>query len=188
MDLKNKMNSEKINRITNATLLQKTGKSWHEWFEVLNTAGAECLSHQKIAIYLSDKYQLEAWWAQMVTVGYEQYHGKRERHQKPNGYEISVSKTINMTLPTLYHAWLTEEIRKKWLPEPIIIRKATLNKSMRIAWVDKITNITVHFYVKGDSKSQVVVQHSKICDTKSAEEKKLFWKKALKKLCESLEN
>jgi hypothetical protein len=55
-----------------------------------------------------------------------------------------------------------EKIRKTWLPESITIRKATANKSMRITWIDEVTHLNVDFYSKGELKSQVVVQHSKI--------------------------
>jgi hypothetical protein len=124
----------------------------------------------------------------MITVGYEQCHGKRERYQKPDGYEISVSKTIHTSLTMLYHAWANEKIRKTWLLESITIRKATPNKSLRITWTDEVTNLNVDFYSKGELKSQVVVQHSKISNAKFAEEIKLFWRNILNKLSEVLEN
>jgi CRISPR/Cas system endoribonuclease Cas6 (RAMP superfamily) len=181
-------NPEKINRMTDSTLVQKAGKSWQEWFTILNTAHAHQLSHQQIAKYLCHQHQLNRWWPQIITVGYEQCHGKREPYQKPEGYEISVSKTIHTSLTMLYHAWANEKIRKTWLPESITIRKATANKSMRITWIDEVTNLNlnVDFYSKGELKSQVVIQHSKISNAEFAEKTKLFWRNELNKLSEVL--
>lgn len=181
-------NPKKINRITDATLKKKTGKSWQAWITILNSANAHHLSHQQIADYLFNQHKLDSWWTQIITVGYEQHQGKRERYQKPDGYEISISKTIHTTPSTLYHAWINEEVRKTWLSESITIHKTTFNKSIRITWIDEVTNLNVDFYAKGENKSQVVVQHCKISDAKLAEEGKQFWKKILNKLGEILES
>ena len=136
-------NPKKINRITDATLKKKTGKSWQAWITILNSANAHHLSHQQIADYLFNQHKLDSWWTQIITVGYEQHQGKRERYQKPDGYEISISKTIHTTPSTLYHAWINEEVRKTWLSESITIHKTTFNKSIRITWIDEVTNLNV---------------------------------------------
>lgn len=179
---------EKINRITDKTLQQKTGKTWQQWFAILHSVNAEGLHHKEIAQFLSTQPQVNDWWAQMITVGYEQYYGRRERHQKPDGYEISVSKTYPLPLSSLFNAWTNETVRKKWLTEDIHIRKKTANKSLRITWVDNVTSVTVNFYEKGIDKSQVVVQHAKLTDKDTAENQKLFWKSKLSKLEEILQH
>jgi hypothetical protein len=50
----------------------KTGKVWADWFKLLDKAGARKLAHPEIATLLHEKHGLSGWWAQMVTVGYEQ--------------------------------------------------------------------------------------------------------------------
>ena len=52
------------------------------------------MSHKEIAVYISEKEGCPSWWCQMVTVGYEQERGLREKHQKPDGYSVSASKTV----------------------------------------------------------------------------------------------
>jgi hypothetical protein len=49
------------------------------------------------------------------------------------------------------------------------------------------TGLEVYFYPKGDDKSQVVVQHSKLPDAKVAAKMKTYWGKALDRLRQSLE-
>lgn len=122
----------------------------------------------------------------MVANGYEQIRGMRDKHQMPEGYQISVSKTFQVPLDRLYTSWGDAQIRNGWLSESITVRKATENRSMRITWSDSKTRLEVHFYTKGESKSQAVVQHSKLADSEQAERMKLYWKEALERLQRTL--
>ena len=74
---------------------------------------------------------------------------------------------------------VNEKARKGWLPNEILIRKKTENKSARITWCDNKTSLSVDFYRKGEDKSMVVVQHLKIPDSNKAKEMKEFWGKKL---------
>jgi uncharacterized protein YndB with AHSA1/START domain len=124
-----------------------------------------------------------------VTVTYEQARGLRELYQKPGGYSISVSRTVNVPLQKLYKAFANEKGRKAWLAEDgLVVRKATTNKSMRVTWNDGKTSVEIGFYPKGDNKSQVAVQHSKLPDAKSSAKIKSYWSKALDRLRETLES
>jgi uncharacterized protein YndB with AHSA1/START domain len=179
-----KEKSQMINRVSDEAVKAKTGKNWKEWFSILDKEGAKKLTHKEIVALLSKKYKVGSWWRQMVAVSYEQARGLRNVHENPQGYQISVSRTMSVPVSKLFNAWQDEKIRKKWLPENIVIRKATENKSMRITWSDQKTSLELNFYPKGDSKTQVVVQHSKLPDSKSADQKKVYWAKMLDKLQE----
>lgn len=174
-------------RISDNALKEKTGKTWKEWYGVISKAGCEHATHKEIVQFLANNHQVTSWWAQMITVGYEQWSGKRDRHQKPDGYEISVSKTFDAKIADLYKAWIDESIRITWLSNSVVIRKANLAKSLRITWSQDSTNVTVNFYSKHEYKTQIVVQHSKLRDGELAEEKKSFWKEALGRLATALQ-
>lgn len=169
-------------KVGDAALQAKTGRTWEEWFAVLDAAGATEKGHTETAQYLYDELGVDGWWAQMITVGYEQARGKRVKHQKANGYEVSVSKTLPVPIGTLFSAWQDEAIRGRWLPEPgVIVRKATPEKSMRLGWPDQ-TLVSVDFYPKGDSKTQVAVQHGKLPDSEAADRMKAWWGDVLNRL------
>lgn len=175
-------------RMSDAAVKARTGKNWKEWFAILDKAGANKMSHQDIVKYLHTKQGVGPWWQQMVTVTYEQVRGLREKYQKPGGYQISVSRTIKTTLAKLFKFFANEKARKAWLPDDgLTTRKATPNKSLRIAWNDGKSTLEINFYSKGDDKSQVVVQHSRLPDAKASAKMKAFWAKALDRLQESLE-
>jgi uncharacterized protein YndB with AHSA1/START domain len=166
----------------------KTGKTWKEWFTILDRAGAKKMSHQQIVKYLDAEQGVGPWWRQMVTVTYERARGLRDVHQKPSGYEISVSRTINVPIAKLYHAFANDKARNAWLREDgLAVRKATANKSLRVTWNDVKTSLEITFLSKGDAKSQVVVQHSKLPNAQASTTMKTYWGKALDRLRASLE-
>jgi uncharacterized protein YndB with AHSA1/START domain len=165
----------------------KTGKTWKEWFALLDKANAAKMSHQEIVKYLNEKHDVGPWWQQMVTVTYEQARGLRDVHQKPNGYEISVSRTLDTPITKAYRAFSDAKKRGTWLNEDgIVIRKATPNKCVRATWSDGKTSLAVAFFPKGEKKTQVVVQHNKLPDAKASSRMKTYWSTALDRLKDSL--
>ena len=153
--MKNAIEARHVPRLSDAAVQAKTGKTWQEWFAVLDAAGARAMDHQSIAAHLYQQLRPPpGWWAQMVTVGYEQARGRRQKHQKPSGYEISRSKTFDVPLAKLFAAWQDKRRRGRWLKQAkLVIRKATPNKSLRITWADGKTSVEALFHAKGDNKS-----------------------------------
>ncbi len=175
-------------KIGDTALKAKTGKTWAEWFKILDAAGARQMGHREIADYLYKKQGVPGWWAQMVTVGYKQARGIREKHQKPDGYEVSANKTLAVPLAKLFLAWENQKLRGRWLKDAgFEVRKATKNKSMRVTWVDGKTSLDVNFYSKGDGKSLVAVQHGKLPDSKAAAHMKSYWSAQLDHLKTAIE-
>src|SRR5437879_5129125 len=148
-------------KMSDKAVQARTGKTWPEWFAVLDKAGAQQMTHQQIVTYLSEIQKVGSWWQQMVAVSYEQARGLRAKHEKPNGFSVSVSKTIAAPLSALWRAWHDARTRARWLPGATMqIRKETPDKSMRITWVEK-ESLSVDFYPKGEHKTQVTFQHEK---------------------------
>lgn len=181
--------TDKIAGISSEAVKAKTGKGWPEWLKILDKAGARKMNHTQIATHLYDKLGVPGWWCQMVAVGYEQARGMRQKHETPQGYEISRSKTIAVPVKTAFEAWKNDKTRLRWLGEKgIVIRKATPPKSMRVTWPDGKTSLSVDFYPKGKEKSQIVVQHLKLASAAEAKKKQTYWAKALEKLKEVIES
>jgi uncharacterized protein YndB with AHSA1/START domain len=174
-------------RMSDEAVKAKTGKTWAVWFKLLDAAGAKKMTHQERVALLNQKHGVGPWWQQMVAVTYEQARGLRDKHQKPEGFEISVSRTIEAPVGKAFKAWTDEKTRQKWLPANLTIRKATTNKSLRISWEDGKTSVAVAFLPKGAGKSQVVAQHSKLPDARAAAKMKKFWAQALDRVREVLE-
>jgi hypothetical protein len=173
--------------MSDAVIKEKTGCTWERWVKTLDQFGAEKMSHREIATIVNEKWKVDGWWSQTVTVGYERIKGLRERGQRRDGtYEASKSRTFNVPVATLYDAWANTVIRKRWLDgADVKVRTATAPKSMRLGWNDG-TIIAVGFYPKGKSKSSVAIQHTKLSDRETADNLKKYWTERLDALGELL--
>jgi Domain of unknown function (DUF4287) len=175
-------------RMSDEAVRAKTGKSWDEWFAILDAAGAQTLGHKEIVALLSGQHGVGPWWRQMVTVSYEQARGMREKHQTATGYTANASRTIGVPVDRLFEAWSDASLRGRWLPDAdLTIRKATPGKSLRISWGDG-TNVDVGLVSKGEFKSQVAVEHAKLADAEAVARAKGYWKQALERLQQALED
>lgn len=174
--------------VGDAAVQKATGKTWAEWFNILDAAGGEKMTHQEIVAFLAKMHKVGPWWQQMVTVGYEQGSGRRAKHEKADGFQISRSKTLAVPVGRAYRAWIDDKIRGRWLgEEALVIRKATQNKSIRITWSDGKTTVETMFYPKGADKVQVTVQHNKLPTAAAGERLKKYWGDALGRLEELLD-
>jgi hypothetical protein len=177
-----KRTAEKYGGISSAAVKKATGKTWAQWLPLLDKAGAKKIPHKEIALLLRQKFKVGDWWCQMVTTGYEQARGLRLRHQKPDGFEVSISKTMAAPVDRAFAAWKDAAQREQWLPRtPLTIRKATPHKSIRIRWHDD-TVVSVNFWPKGPLKSQIVPQHGKLSSPEAAEKMKVYWAEKLEAL------
>jgi len=159
-----------------------TGRNWDQWFQILDEAGAKGMSHREIVSFLGQEDTVSEWWRQMITVTYEKSRGIRKKHERPDGFQISSSKTVAVGVERLFQMWSDPSARKTWLAEPITIRKATTPRSLRITWADPVSDVSVNFYGKSEAKSQVTLEHSKLATPEEADRMKLFWKDALNRL------
>jgi uncharacterized protein YndB with AHSA1/START domain len=73
-----------------------TGKTWREWFAILDRAGGKTMAHRDIVRWLYDGKRIKSgWWCQMVTVAYERARGRRVLGQTATGgFQIGVQRTV----------------------------------------------------------------------------------------------
>jgi hypothetical protein len=145
------------------------------------------MSHRDIAALVNEKYKVDGWWSQTVTVGYERIKGLRARGQRRDGYyEAGKSRTFNVPVTALFDAWADAKVRRRWLNgESVKVRTATAPKSMRLGWTDG-SIIAVGFIAKGKSKSSVALAHTKLPDRETANRLKEYWSNRLDALGEVL--
>jgi hypothetical protein len=162
--------------MADASVKEKTGRTWEQWVRTLDKHEAERMSHRDIAVLVSQTYKVQDWWSQMVTVGYERIKGLRVRGQRRDGtYEASKSRTFNLPVGELFDAWADAAVRKRWLEAAgVKVRSATKPKAMRIAWPDG-TVVIVGFTPKGSAKSSVAIAHTKLPDRETANQLKAYW-------------
>ena len=176
-------------RISDESVRAKSGKSWTEWFKILDKADAKKWEHREIARYLNQEQALSPWWSQMISVGYEHERGIREKFQKCSGeFSASSSRTLSVPLAELYDAWIDEHRRRKWLTDvEMEVTSATEGKYIRAKWDGGKSRVSIGFYAKGPQKAQVAVDHEKLAGAKESAKMKSYWFAALNRLQEILE-
>lgn len=85
--------------ISDDKLIGATGKPREEWNALLDTENATNWTHTQIATWLVSEHAVDGWWAQGITVGYEQARGMRLPGQLADGtFTASTSKTVDTEL------------------------------------------------------------------------------------------
>jgi len=162
----------------------QSGRSWSEWVETLDAFGGLEKPHHDVAAHVH-ALGVPDWWAQTVTVGYERIRGLRQKGQRRSGaWEASKSKTFAVGVDRLFEACADEQLRGRWLGDvPLTIRTATRPRSMRMAWDDG-SSVELWFTAKGDAKSAVAVQHTKLASQDDAQARKAYWSERLEALAQ----
>lgn len=158
--------------MSDVSVNKATNRAWAEWVKLLDAAKAAEKPHREIAVIVS--MGTPDWWSQMVTVGYERIRGLRERGQRRGGGDdANKSRTFAVSVSNLFQAFAKPRARSKWLPG-VKVRSSRANKSMRLDMADG-TDVAIGFLSKGDKKSAVAIQHSKLLDKATALKTKEWW-------------
>ena len=178
-----------VTRLTSDDAVRNaTGRSWDEWFAILDDWSATEKRHPEIARWLVSEHGVDGWWAQSVTVSYERARGMRRVHERADGFFATASKTVAVPVERLFDAFVDESARAAWLPDPDLrLRGASRPKSIRFEWAGDGSRVTVGFLAKGDAKSQVGLEHARLRDAESAERLKAYWRARMAVLKATLE-
>ena len=71
--------------ISDEAVQKRTGKSWVEWYAILDRWGMNGNGHTLAARHLQQEHGLSPWWAQVVTIRYEWERGLRTEAQEGGG-------------------------------------------------------------------------------------------------------
>ena len=162
-------------QVGDAALNARTGRTWEQWLARLDRRGARNLDHKGIVALLQDD-DLSPWYRQMIAVVYEQERGLRAVHEKPDGFEVSRTRTVAAPVDAVWRAWNDARQRGRWLGKVAwTVRTRTAPKSMRITWEDGRTHVGVMLTPVDGSRTRVAVQHGKLRDAVEAERRKAWW-------------
>jgi uncharacterized protein YndB with AHSA1/START domain len=175
--------------VSEEKLKEATGRRWEAWFSILDRWGARDRKHGEMVGFLMDEHDVEGWYAQAITVGYERARGMRLKHQQADGFTVYASKTIAVPVEDVFKAFVDSRRRKRWLTDGTMsLRTSRLGHTARFDWADGSTRVTVSFDKKGSSKSTVAVAHERLPDADEAETTKALWRQRLADLKAFLES
>ncbi|MEV8534348.1 hypothetical protein [Streptomyces sp. NPDC051211] len=168
-------------KLSDQALTEETGRGWAAWFAELDAWGATGRTHTDIARHLVDAYGVSGWYAQSVTVGYEQERGMREVGQSCEGdWQASGSRTVHASAERITEAFADDTLRERWLPHAdFSLRTHRPGKSVTADWDGGSSRISVYLTPKGADKTQVGLGHTKLADADAVAVYKAFWKERL---------
>jgi hypothetical protein len=170
-----------------AAVRKATGKSWDDWFRILDAWGATERTHTAIARHVNAELGVDGWWAQSVTVGYERARGMRAQHQRTDGFSVDVSKTFPVGAERLHAMFAQARQRNRWIDRGTLkLRTATAPKTARFDFGDDGSRVVVGIAAKGPSKSTAAIQHERLPDAGAVKGMRTFWKERLAALADVL--
>ena len=169
--------------INTASIEKATNKSWKQWVSELDKTGARELSHADLArkLYnqLDGTIENHGWWAQGITVAYEQHIGKRVPGQLANGlFELAVSKTVAKSRSELFQKvaqWFDNQNELNGI-EPHKPRSSQTPK--RSTWRCNFNDGSKFSATVEDSgeKSKLIFSHTAVPSKQEADAWKNYWR------------
>jgi hypothetical protein len=163
-----------------------TGRGYEEWFALLDACDAAGGTHGDIVARLTC---VDHWWAQTITVAYEQARGLRPPGGGRDGrFTVGAGKTVAVPVERLFDAFVDPELRERWLPGGVLRERTSQpGRTARFDYGDGATRVNVGFTAKGEAKSQVALAHERLPDGRDAQEARAFWRERLTELKGMLE-
>jgi hypothetical protein len=171
--------------MSEAAIERGTGRRWSDWLTYLDGINAADMSHTEIARNLTDSSDISGWWAQAVTVAYEQHIGRRVPGQDCDGeFSVSVSKTLNMSKDDALNWWLNAVKGKNEFSDVLLSGDPEITKTEKWRyWRAPLADgsrPSVHIYEKAPEKSSLSVMHERLESQDQIDHWRAYWKQFLK--------
>jgi uncharacterized protein YndB with AHSA1/START domain len=168
-------------------VLKATGRSWSEWFDVLGGAEMAQRTHQEIVAFLREEHGVPSWWQQHITNEFEQSIGRRSKYEADDGFQVSVTRTLDFPVATVFAAWIDEEQRARWLRrgdfEPTTVREPG---TVRGKWLPDGSRVDVEMSDEGEGRCKLTIGHRKLAREESVGTMRQFWKQSIDRLVERI--
>ncbi len=204
------MAGEKAPAIRGEKVAAATGKSWDQWFRILDRWKALEKGHRETAKHLREAFDLSPWWSQMVTVEHERARGARDAMQRSSGaYATDVSRTIDCGIRKAFDAWRDPRRLSAWFTtkaeQDFRVGGSYSNadgdrgrflaivplRRIRFTWENSRhhsgSEVEVRFVRKEDGRTVVYLTHDRLRTKKDAEDLKTAWSWAMDSLKSYLE-
>lgn len=170
--------------MSEASIRKGTGKGWDDWFRILDAWGGTEHDHTEIARYVNQELGVGSWWSQSVTVGYERARGMRAMNQRPEWFEVSVSKTLDLAAMDAWRAFVEPKRRATWLDLGLRMRTGakTMGRAARFDVPSEGTRVNVAFLAKGEDRCVVTVTHVKLDGPDAVATHRAAWRERLARL------
>lgn len=161
--------------VSDARVTAATGDDWNTWVDRIDAWDGNKDGHTAVAKWLREVHDVDAWWAQCVTVGWERITGRRLPGQMPDGtFTANKSKTVPLDAAEL-RAWLLDDASRADLfgGTATELRSKPTAKALRVAMAEGVATLGLSPAKKGGTK--VTIQHGKLPNADDVPKWKHFW-------------
>ncbi len=163
-----------------------SGIAWDEWLEILQPH--DKLDHTEMAkiayaqILKQGRSKSPEWWAQGVTIAYEQHIGRRQPGQTCGGnFSVTVSKTLPGAMDEVLALWSERVANETEFNGVKMVIPGKISQSDKWRyWRTKLEDsslVSVNIQTKpGGEKSMLAINHDKLNDAKDVGKWRGYWK------------
>ncbi len=175
--------------INTDSIAKATGKPWEQWMDEIEAAGGRTMTHTELARKLYDELDgtidNHGWWAQGITVAYEQHIGKRVPGQLANGlFEITVSRTVAQPRDHYFPQVVSWFESQPDLRGEQYLKPRSSETPRRSTWRCDFADgskFSATVEASGD-KSKLILAHTALPDQQGADRWKEFWRSTVESL------
>lgn len=164
-----------------------TGKDWSEWFELLDSAGAQQMSHKQITSWLSDNGHLSGMWCQAVVTTYEQEIGRRQVGQTCDGdWNAGVRRVVTCSPEAAFELWCRSVDGESSFNGVPVADGPRVNVTQRFHYwrvtLADGSRVDVNVYDSPKGEVSLSVSHRKLATREAFTTWKAYWKSHLRTL------
>lgn len=181
-----------MTKASNIAAIEKaTGTGWDAWVEFLDGVGGQELTHQDLARHahgqLLQVHPNAGWWAQNVTVAYEQHIGRRQPGQScDGGFAVGVSRTFGGSMDEALEAWCAlVDGRGEFSGIPLEKEPSTSATGKWRYWRAALADgsrVSLDIHQKAPGKAGMGINHTKLDSAETVEHWRAFWRGLFKEL------
>ncbi|MGO1225483.1 MAG: hypothetical protein ACTMII_02440 [Brachybacterium sp.] len=159
-----------------------TGTSLAAWVQRIDDAGGRELDHTAIARLLPQRWEISEWWAQGVTVAYEQIIGRRVVGQGCAGdFAASASRTLPGDPDAVRSRW--DAFMSAARREELGLEQPSLSDTPKWRYwraaVSDGSRLSVNITAKDEERSTLGIEHKGLETADAREVWKTTWKTTL---------
>lgn len=178
--------------INTDSIEKATDKSWTNWVKELDNLGARDLSHLDLARLVNGRLENgvdnPSWWAQSITVAYEQHVGKRVPGHLANGlFELAVSKPLAIPRDELFQKTVRWFEKQNKLNGFVPLKPRSSETPKRSTWrCDFTDGSRFSATVEGDGdRSKLILSQTAVSTKQEADDWKEFWRSTTDQLIQA---
>lgn len=161
-------------QVSDEAVAEATGRTFPEWFKLLDKAEAVTWSHAERAAWLAAR-GVDEWWAQSVTVEYERARGLRALGQRMDGtYEASLQRTLQAG-PARIEALLREAGAALDPALAVVPRASDTNQGRVLRFASGDERVEIVLSARPDGRCVVRVTQGGLAGAEAREAAKARW-------------